>query len=166
MKKIFCSGRFNFDYRDDDYPRAANKDYRARLLGDVQKLLYPQEAYRIGNSVGYTGPFYFECENMDADNIVATECEMIRKCTDAFFILEKADSPGTVAELVFAASLDKSLHIYYVQLADDMETESHLHTANWYPILMSKQIASEVELTPCISREDAERHAIERILAL
>lgn len=166
MLKIFCSGRFYFDYHDDNYLVAASKDYRAKLLGDVRKLLYPQNTYMIGNNVEYIGPYYFECEEMEADNIVATECEMLRRCTDAIFILDEANAPGSIAELIFAASLGKRIHIYFVQLTDDKETESQLHTANWYPILMSKLIAQEINVIPCRSREDAERQAIEKIIAL
>lgn len=166
MPKIFCSGRFYFDCHDDDYLISASKDYRAKILGNVRKLLYPQDSYIIGNNVEYIGPYYFECEDMEADNIVATECEMLRRCTDAIFILDKADAPGTIAEMIFAASLGKRVYIYFVQLTDDKETESRLHTANWYPVLMCRLIASEAKLIPCRSREEAERLAIEKIKTL
>lgn len=43
--RIFCSGRFCFDCRMAEYRDLACRDYRARLLGDVNKLFYPQPSY-------------------------------------------------------------------------------------------------------------------------
>lgn len=161
--KLFCSGRFYFDCCDTDYITKASLDYRAKLLGDVNKLLYPQTAYEVNGRVQYIGPFYYECEDMKAQNVVSSECRMIRECTHAVFILDKADAPGSIAELIYAASLQKNIYIFYIELSKEMETESELHTPNWYPILMCKQLNPKTTLIACRSVTEAENLAIQTI---
>lgn len=128
--RLFCGGAFCFDYRCDGYEAMAAKDYRALLLGSVESLLNPKgdDGVMIGESITYVGPFYFETEDMIADDIIKSERGMIERCTDAVFILDNAACPGTIAELMYANSLQKRLHIFYVHYANNDETESDLHT--------------------------------------
>lgn len=163
---LYCGGRFYFDYQEEGYINKASEDYRAILLGDVSKLLYPQEMYAIKDNVEYLGPFYFECENQSANDVVAVEKRMLEKCTDAIFILDKADCAGTIAELVYASSLQKRIHVYYVRLLDDEETESELHTPNWYPIILSMQMNPYTQITACANRNDAEQKSIAMVRSL
>ena len=156
-KKLFCGGTFCFDYREDGYELMAAQDYRARLLGNVESLLRPKGAdgVKISESVVYVGPFYFEVESMRAEDIICCEKEMIDSCTDAIFLLDNAACPGTIAEVMYANSLQKTLHLFYVHHKDDEETESELHTPCWYPIQFCKITNKSVNLYPCYSVEDA-----------
>lgn len=164
--KLYCGGRFYFDYQKERYINQASEDYRAILLGDVHKLLYPQEECLIKEDVVYLGPFYFESENQNANGIIAAEMQMLAQCTDAIFILDKADCPGTIAELIYASSLRKRIHIYYVRLSDTEETESELYTPNWYPIILSEQMNPYTTITACANQKDAEQKAIAMICSL
>lgn len=142
-RRIFCGGTFCFDYREDGYEEMAAKDYRAKVLGSVEALLKPKgkDGVKLNDGVTYVGPFYFETESMKAEDIIRWEKEMIESCTDAVFLLDDAACSGTIAEMVYANSLGKRLHLFYVQHKDDEETESELHTC-----VLSENIESRVEL--------------------
>lgn len=155
-EKLFCGGTFCFDYHEGGYEIMAAKDYRARLLGSVESLLRPKgtDGVRINGNVVYMGPFYFEVESMRAEDIICCEKEMIDSCTDAIFLLDDAACPGTIAEMMYANSLQKTLHLFYVRHSDDEETESELHTPCWYPIQFCQLTNKSVNLYPCSSTED------------
>lgn len=156
MSNLFCGGTFCFDYREDGYKDMVTKDYRAKLLGSVDALLKPKEidGVKLSDGVTYVGPFYFETENMKAEDIILCEKEMIESCTDAIFLLNDAACPGTIAEVMYANFLGKTLHLFYVRQRDDDETESELHTPCWYPILFCRIANKNVNLYPCSSLED------------
>ena len=78
MRKIYCGGRFNFDYLDEGYLDEAAKDYRAILLGDEELLLQRSTSVKINESAEYIGPFYFETDGMQDCDIVKSEWEMVR----------------------------------------------------------------------------------------
>lgn len=154
---IFCGGTFCFDYRQDGYEVMAALDYRLKLLGNVETLLRSKgtDGVKINESVTYVGPFYFETESMRAEDIIYCEKRMIESCTDAIFLLDDAACPGTIAEVMFANSLQKTIHLFFVRHKDDEETESELHTPCWYPMLFCQLTNKEVSLYPCTSVEDA-----------
>ena len=155
--RLFCGGSFCFDYRENGYEAMAEKDYRAELLGSVDSLLRPAGAngVEISESVTYMGPFYFEAESMRAEDIICCEKEMIESCTDAIFLLDASACPGTIAEVMYANSLQKTIHLFYVRHKDDEETECELHTPCWYPIVFCQMTNKNVNLYPCSYAEDA-----------
>ena len=157
MRRIFCGGTFCFDYRDNGYKAMAAMDYRAKLVGDVESLLRPKgiNGIKISNGLIYVGPFYFETESMKAEEIVRCEKEMIESCTDVVFLLDDAACPGTIAELMYANSLGKTLHLFYVRHKEDEETESELHTPCWYPIQFCQMTNMSVNIYPCSCIVDA-----------
>lgn len=163
--KLFCGGNFCFDCRDENYKKMAAMDYRAKLLCGVDKMLNPcgLGCVEIAPNVDYVGPFYFEVESMKAEDIIKCEKEMIETCTDAIFILNNAACPGTITEIVYANSLRKNLHLFFIQHGNNFETESHLHTPCWYPILFCNLTNSNVNLYPCVNFEDARERVVELV---
>ncbi|MBQ5690140.1 MAG: hypothetical protein IIV24_01470 [Alistipes sp.] len=145
MKRFYCGGRFYFDCREEQYQIQAAEDYRSKLLGGADKMLYGEGELVIKDGISYIGPYYFETEDMEAEDIVAIELEMINRCTDAIFVLDEADCPGTITELLYAAMRGKRIHIFYKEHPSHEETESELHTPCWFPIHATKQI-SEVKV--------------------
>ena len=75
--------------------------------------------------------------------------------SDAIFLLDDAACPGTIAEVMYANSLEKTLHLFYVRHKNDEETESELHTPCWYPIQFCQMTNRSVNIYPCSSVEDA-----------
>ena len=71
---------------------------------------------------------------MKAKDIIRIELSMIECCTDAIFVFDTADCPGTITELIYAATKGKKIHIFYKEYAEHDETESDLHTPCWFPI--------------------------------
>lgn len=155
MRRIYCGGRFDFDYQHADYRKQAAQDYRAMLLGSTDLLLQKSSGILINDSVEYIGPFYFETDSMVDTDIVCCETKMVHRCTDAIFLLNEADCPGTVCELTLASILGKRVHVFYLRNSNEEETESTLHTPCWYPILFNRITNRKTDLYECSSAQDA-----------
>ena len=151
---LFCGGPFPFDCRDQGFEDMAAGDYRARLLGDVRLLLEPHPGLSLCPGVSYIGPFYYETEDMTDRDIVRREYDMIEACTDALFLLDDGLCPGTVGEMVLAASMGKRVHIFYA--VHEEETESGLRSPCWHPILLSGLVGGDrIHVIPCRDYEEA-----------
>ncbi len=147
MDFVYCGGRFDFDYRDVRYVEKAAQDYRAILLKDVNRLLSSPSPVQLSDHLTYVGPFYFETDGMLDRDIVETEMRQIEKCTAAVFLLDNRPCPGTIAEMVYAATLNKKIAVAY--LKDENETESELQSSCWYPIILCQKInGSDIRLFP------------------
>ena len=162
MEYLYCGGSFCFDCRSEDYEEKAAEDYRSSVLGDPRLLLRNGGSVLLNGAVTYIGPFYFETEDMADRDIVRTEMRQIERCTWAVFLLDDCRCPGTVAEMVRAASLRKKISIYYIR--DDRETESELRSSCWYPILLCEELnGGRVETAACRDHGDAKRRILARI---
>ena len=169
MEKIYCGGVFHFDYRNEDYLQSAKDDYRAILLGDIQKMLFECKTISLSDHLAYVGPFYFESDGMEDTDIVIREKEQIEASTHTIFLLEDACCPGTITEMVYAAMLQKRMSIFYVK--NEEETESRFRSACWYPICMCLELnRAHVEVVSCETHSEATekilKHVKESILSL
>lgn len=155
--KIYCGGKFCFDCREEGFEALAAYDYRAILLDSVATMLKPEDisGVVVSENVLYIGPFYFETEKMTAEDIIRCEMRMIEDCTDTIFLFDTAECPGTVAELMYANSLGKRLHLFYIKASEHTETESDMHTPCWYPLHFCAMTNSETSLHPCANAEEA-----------
>lgn len=165
IHRIFCGGRFYFDARDQGFKAMAAHDYRAELLGSADALLRPKDTdcVRLSSNVVYVGPFYFETNEMKAEDIILREMQMIESCSDAIFLLDDAACPGTITEIMIANNLRKKIHLFHVWHGEDDETESHLHTPCWYPILFCQLTNRHAHLHSCSNIEEA-KHEIEKLV--
>ena len=162
MDYLYCGGRFDFDCRDTDFEEKAAKDYRAILLNDVNKLLNNSDTVVLSNYLAYIGPYYFETDGMLDQDIVEVEKRQIERCTIAVFLLDNSPCPGTIAEMVYAASLQKRMLVYYVKNVN--EAESALLSAFWYPMILSSKIdSSDVDLIACDSFSEAHDNVLKMI---
>ena len=166
--RIYCGGTFCFDTREEGYEVKAKDDYRAELLGSVKVLLKKKDVdgVRIGPNVVYIGPFFFETDDMVAEDIVMCEKQMIESCTDAIFVLDSAACPGSISEMIYANVLRKEIHVFYIQKDENTETESHLHTPCWYPILFCQMTNRHVHLYPCSDDEDAKHKVLKFVQSI
>ena len=155
MRKFYCGGSFGFDYMQPNYREQAAADYRAVLLGSADLLLQRSDGVELNTGALYIGPFYFESDGMLDRDIVKSEMDMVRNCTDAVFLLDNAACPGTICELTMASMLGIQVHVFYLRKADDQETESSLHTPCWYPILHSSILNEHTRIQACGSVEEA-----------
>lgn len=154
---VYCGGIFHFDIRQDGYEAKASRDFRALLLEGLDHLMNPPIGGKcmINGNVAYVGPYYFETDDMQPEDIVRCEKRMIEDCTDAVFLLDDASCPGTVAELMYALFLGKALHIFYVRRNDSEETESDMHAPCWYPITFCRMSDPDTGIYPCDDYGDA-----------
>ena len=164
MKKLYFGG--SFPDLDINHPEDSIKgDFRVQILGEVNRLLYlPENEDReilLSDHVSYVGPYYFYGESLQAKQTVIVENEMILKCTDAVFLLENINIPGTITELVYAALLGKNVHAFYVSL-EKGTPETEINSEQWYPIAFAQMMGKSIECVECNSREDA----VEKILSL
>ncbi len=159
-KRVYCGGRFDFDYPDEGYEQKAAEDYRAILLKDVGLLLRKSDSVRVSENLEYIGPFYFETDGMLDRDIVETEMTQIQNCTLAVFLIDEHPCPGTIAEMIYAASLQKEMSIFYVQ--DREETESVLLSPHWYPLILCQKINHiNIQITPCEDFSEAKNKILE-----
>lgn len=162
VEYVYCGGRFDFDYQDEKYIEKAEQDYRAVLLKDVNLLLKSPSPIHISNRLIYVGPFYFETDGMLDQDIVETEIRQIENCTTAVFLLDGGSCPGTVAEMIYAASLNKKMIIAY--LKDENETESALLSSCWYPIILCQKISgSTIKLLPFTHPSEGRKRILDYI---
>ena len=78
-------------------------------------------------------------------SIVFTEKMMIDRCDIFISYFGKKSSPGSVAELIYAASLQKPIEIFYLETDNGRE----IKTEYWFPIVMSRYIDENVvKVTP------------------
>lgn len=166
MRYLYCGGTFEFDYLDPAYRARAGEDYRARLLGSADLLLCRRDEVRLGADLAYVGPFYFESDGMIDRDIVEAELGMVRRCTDAVFLLDGGLCPGTVSELTLASALGKRVAIFYVRRGETEETESTLHSPCWYPITLAGILNGQTRVFACETLEEAKRQAARFVRAL
>ena len=158
MKKIklFCGGKFHFDYLNTNYINDAKNDYRSIILRDVNLLLNKQNFVSISPKIDYIGPFYFESDGMIDKDIIENEIKMINEATHIFILLEDGLAPGSISELIYASSLNKYIDIFYIKYDENEETESNLHSPCWYPIIMSQLVNNKnTNIIKCDSYKDA-----------
>ena len=169
MKKIklFCGGKFHFDYLNDNYLEAAKNDYRNFILKDVELLLKRQNYVEISSKIDYIGPFYFETDGMIDKEIVENEMKMINEATHIFMLLEDGLAPGSVSELIYASTLKKNISIFYIKYEESEETESNLHSPCWYPIIMSNILVKyKCDIIACKDYKDAINKVLNKIKKL
>lgn len=165
MEKLYCGGQFRFDPRDHDFLEKAGEDYRALLLGNAHHLLNRSQTVRISDSLSYIGPFYYETETMADADIVQVEMRMVEACTLACFLLDDGLCPGTISEMIYAATLHKNILIVYVR--HESETESSLRSPCWYPILQCQLLCpGKVQVMACCNYAQAVEIIQEKILLL
>ena len=165
MERIYLGGKFHFDYKENEYEENASKDFRALILGNKDLLLNNSGTVRLSENLEYIGPYYFETDGMLDKDIVSTEMRMIENSTTVFFLLEDGMCPGTVSEMIYAATLKKKLRLFYV--TDLNETESYLRSPCWYPITQCLLLAKDlVEVTPCETYESAVKKLIEAVKSM
>lgn len=154
MNLLYCGGKFHFDYLREGYTDMVVEDYRAIILGDAHMMLKASDGIPVCECLTYVGPFYFESDGMVDYDIVESEKCQIEKCTVAIFLLEDGICPGTISEIIYASTLNKRIVIYYI--IDETETESNLHSACWYPIILSQKInGNNTEVIPCANIDEA-----------
>lgn len=102
------------------------------------------ELKEIDNGIlHYIGPFYNEKAGLgiltstECDKVVSQEKKLIELCDIFVCYFNDNISPGTIAELIYAATLGKKIIIYY-KLNSSIDYE--LKTENWFPITLAKQI--------------------------
>lgn len=136
MKKIYCGGQFQFQYKNysDEY---LCQDYRCKILKSLINFKHkPENEYiDLGNNTRYIGPFYFYENNETGQDIVRIESKMIENSTDCFFVLSRDSAPGTITEIIYATLLAKNIYIYYQNKPiEEGEPEREIQSDLWYSI--------------------------------
>ena len=169
---IYFGGNFEFQYKDYTRELLA-QDYRAKVLGDVEKLMRrPKDDFgyiELSDEVLYSGPYYFYEDGVDGASIVKNEFNMVVRSTDVVFLLDNVNCPGTIAEMMHALFSNKRIWIFYVsQPQDEGEPEKEISNSNWYPIEMCRwqRGGDRCKITECSSRADAVNKIVEFINGL
>ena len=151
MKKVYIASQFM--KRKAEYGLNFDEDIREALLfKHGNSLSRYKEGCKVdifNETYNYIGPFWSEVTSKgefsatDSYEVVKTELKLIDECDLFIAFLGNDISPGTIAELVYAASKNKEVKIYYVK---DPEVKLTLKSNNWFPIMVSTQIGNNVDL--------------------
>ena len=86
---------------------------------------------------------------------------------------EDGRAPGTVAELIYAASLGKKVVVFYVPTktvtevdSDPANLDSNIHHQYWYPFHQASIINKDVTFHKCVSTDAAKEQCINYVKTL
>ena len=142
MKTVYVAGSF---YKSND---SLINDFRTKLLGNDDLLLNKNENAFInlhGETAKYIGPFFYYPEEekifkekglSEQETVVELERMMVENCDVFIVYFGSKSSPGSVAEMIRAASLGKDIEVYYFE----NENNRKYKTEYWFPILMARDI--------------------------
>lgn len=156
MHKIYLWWNFCFQYKDFSVENA-KKDYRAKILEDLDLFLYKKDGIPaiLDRNTIYNWPFYFYTNEMTADDVVWNEIQMTENCTDAFFILTGNQCPWTITEIIHTSMLGKNVYIYYVTDNNSYWTpENEINSPCRYPIIFSKRYNKNTHIKQCDSIDE------------
>lgn len=163
--RIYVGGPFAFKYSEVT-PELIRSDFRYNIVGEpfVEQHNGIED---IGN-VEYTGPFYYYKKGLGPESVVESEVEAIRRSDIVFLVFpEDGRAPGTVAELIFAASLNKRIEVFYVPTKEPTEADSssanlndHIQHQYWYPFIQAKYINPNVTFHKYQDTESAKEACI------
>ena len=144
MKKVFLSGRFDksahffSDITNGEkcvLDKELKNDFRVKLLGDIERLLYPCDAV-INHKYRYVGPFWFERDtddtftDKDYKTIVSEEMREISTCDIFIIVLSEGSISGSVCELCYALENKKEVYILY----KIQESICEIKSEHWFVI--------------------------------
>lgn len=120
MKNVYFAGKFSLS-KDSSLPLSLRlkEDYRAKLLGNPEKLVIPKKLTILNGKYHYTGPFY--CEQASTGVYTSTDCNVVleeeRKevlgCDVYVAVFGEDFSVGTIVELEWALEAQKEIIILY-----------------------------------------------------
>lgn len=158
--RIYVGGPFTFKYSEVT-PELIRSDFRYGIVGEPF-IEQHNDIEDLGN-VEYTGPFYYYKKGLNSEAVVESEVEAIRRSDIVFLVFpEDGQAPGTVAELIFAATLNKRIEVFYVpteeQTEEDVSSDNlatQIHHQYWYPFHQARIINPNITFHKCNSTEHA-----------
>ena len=165
MKSIYLGGPFQFrydGYTDEDLM----DDYRSKIVGFDKFARGGDGSHpvRISEGVEYVGPFYFYDDEPTSDMIVRIEHGMVERCTDAFFLLDLNNNPGTLTEIVHATLTGKNVTIYYVRDVSDLAVMDMVYQSpQWYPITFAGIVCKNFDVRGFDTYDEAKSELIKKV---
>ena len=150
MIKLFYSGTYKVRHElinEDNVCEMLKDDIRSLIVGDVESTIYASDGVILKNNknVMYVGGFYYEKQDKYdtvCENVVYEELKQIDKCDMIVVNLTKYSAISSIAELMYAASLNKKIVIFCNPKITSYKVEGEY----WFPILATKQLANDVEV--------------------
>ena len=150
MIKLFYSGTYKVRHElinEDNVCEMLKDDIRSLIVGDVESTIYASDGVIIKNNknVMYVGGFYYEKQDKYdtvCENVVYEELKQIDKCDMIVVNLTKYSAISSIAELMYAAKLNKKIVIFCNPKITSYKVEGEY----WFPILATKQLANDVEV--------------------
>lgn len=169
--RVYIGGPFLFKYAEFSEENI-KKDFRYSFVGDPF-IEQTGPSVAIGE-VDYVGPFYYYKRGLGPSDVVAAEIEAIKDATHVFLVFpDGVDAPGTLAELVFAATELKHIDVYYEKSIRKTEVDStavgldgQIHHPYWYPFLQAKAINPQIRFHECESATAARDACLDELQRL
>ncbi len=151
MKKVYFAGKFN-KLPNKKLPLAKRlvNDFRTKLLGAPERLVYAKENPIIYHRFVYTGPFYSEqasngdYTSTDCETVLRAEAEAISKSDIYLVVFGDQFSVGSVVELGWALAQNKEIIILYREESSVYAIRSEY----WFAIADALSKSTKVKLFP------------------
>jgi len=147
-----------FLYGEDN---SLSKDIRSIALGNASFLLYPSASPAMitfcGHTYAYIGPFWFEetsdgqFTDCDSSAVVLREKHLIDQADVFIAVLDDSSAPGTITELVYAATAGKKIFVVYFRMDN---TECDFPSPFWYPIVFTRIVAKQAQMIAVTTWEE------------
>ena len=143
MKKVYFAGKFN-KLPNKKLPLAQRlvNDFRTKLLGAPERLVYAKENPIIYHRFVYTGPFYSEqasngdYTSTDCETVLRAEAEAISKSDIYLVVFGDQFSVGSVVELGWALAQNNESSVYAIR------------SEYWFAIADALSKSTKVKLFP------------------
>ncbi|MCI9234247.1 MAG: hypothetical protein HFH08_06650 [Bacilli bacterium] len=162
MIKLFMSSSYKVKHSEINEKNILEKlknDIRSKLLGDVEKFVYPSSgtSLKSNSNIVYVGGFYYEestGENSqygECENIVQAELEQIDRSDLVVVSLLNYSAIATITELIYAAFKKKKIIIF----CDPNITKFEVEYEYWFPIITAlKENQRNIEIQFVKSEDD------------
>lgn len=149
MKKIYFAGKFKLDENKSmPLSQRLTQDFRAKILGDSEKLTYANDNLKLNNGHIYTGPFY--CEQASNGDFTSTDCNVVLNAeynavskSDIYVaIFDQKFSVGTIVELDWALEMNKEIVIFY----EEEESQYDIKSEYWFAIANALSKSDKVQV--------------------
>ena len=151
LKRVYVAKKFDKICRDGEIDLSYDiRDIILKEYGNKGLLDYSPNCFiempDIGNGIlHYVGPFYNEKAGLgiltstECEKVVEQEKSLIDICDVFVCYLYEELSPGTISEIIYAATLHKEIIVYY---ESNSSVSYELKTDNWFPITLAKKLTS------------------------
>ena len=158
MLNLFYTGTYcawHSEINPSNVKEKLKDDFRSRLVDNIDDVIYGNEGVVTKNpNVRYIGGFYYENPEgefkSETEKVVVAELKQISWCDVLVANLTTHSAIGSIAELFYAASLGKHIHIFI----EDVDSAFDVTGEYWFPIYTLQRMNGHVTIHKVKSEDE------------